>query len=156
MATRPSSPSGREPDLDQLAALVHSAALHLMRRIRREDEAFGLSAPRMSALSCVVFGGPRTLGELAAVEQVSPPTMTRLVAALERDGFVARKPDTADGRVVWIRPTPKGRRVMEAGRSRRTAFLARKIARLTATERSELARGAAIMMRMYEDARGGS
>jgi DNA-binding MarR family transcriptional regulator len=83
-----------------------------------------LSGPRLSALSVVVFGGPLTLGELAAAEQVKPPTMTRLVRALEAHGLVARKPDERDGRIVWLRATPKGRRLMAEGRARRVSALA--------------------------------
>jgi hypothetical protein len=83
-AARPTG--GAEPardDADRVADRVHSAAIHLLRRLRREDDRWGLSAPRLSALSVLVFGGRAlTLGELAAAEQVRPPTMTRLVSAL--------------------------------------------------------------------------
>src|SRR5262245_46410657 len=116
-----------EIDVDRLAFKLHSAMLHMMRRVRREDAAFGLGAPRMSALSVVHFGGPRTIGEIARMEQVSAPTMTRLVAGLEEDGFVCREASPTDGRSVLVHATPKGKRVMEQGRSRRVAFLARKL-----------------------------
>src|SRR5512132_4206945 len=76
-------------DAERTADLLHSAATHLLRRPRREDAATALSAPRFSALSVIVFGGPLTLGELAGAEQVRPPTMTRLVSALEEAGLVA-------------------------------------------------------------------
>ena len=72
---------------------LHAAAIHLSRRLRVEDEALGVSAPRLSALSVLVVGGPMRIGALAQAEQVEPPTMTRLVDAMERDGFVARAPD---------------------------------------------------------------
>ena len=92
---RPSrQPSGRSPDA--LADRLHSAAIRLLRRLRAEDAASGVSAPRLSALSVLVFAGPRTLGELAAAEQVRPPTMTRLVTALEAQGLLARTGDPAD------------------------------------------------------------
>jgi hypothetical protein len=68
-------------DAEAIADRLHSAAIHLLRRLRREDATSGLSAPRLSALSVIVFGGPLTLGELANAEQVRPPTMTRLVSA---------------------------------------------------------------------------
>jgi DNA-binding MarR family transcriptional regulator len=108
----------------ELADRLHSAAIHLLRRLRREDARTGLSGPRLSALSVVVFGGPLTLGELAAAEQVRPPTMTRLVRALEARGLVAREPDAHDGRVVRLRATAKGRTLMAAGRARRVRALA--------------------------------
>ena len=69
-----------------LADVLHSAAIHLLRKLRREDAASGLNAPRLSALSVVVFAGPVTLGELAGAEQVRPPTMTRIVDALAEQG----------------------------------------------------------------------
>src|ERR671914_1928025 len=102
-----------------LADRLHSAAIHLLRRLRRTDTKTGLSGPRLSALSVVVFGGPLTLGELAAAEQVKPPTMTRLVRALEARGLVSREPDERDGRVVRLRATAKGRTLMAEGRARR-------------------------------------
>jgi DNA-binding MarR family transcriptional regulator len=80
----------RAHDAKLLADQLHSAAIHLLRQLRKEDDASGLSAPRLSALSVVVFGGPITLGALARAEQVKPPTMTRLVDALEKDGYVKR------------------------------------------------------------------
>jgi DNA-binding MarR family transcriptional regulator len=78
----------------------------------------------LSALSVVVFAGPLTLGELAAAEQVRPPTMTRLVHALEVRGLVTRESDEHDGRVVRLRTTAKGRTLMAEGRARRVRALA--------------------------------
>src|SRR3954462_3251460 len=80
----------------RLADRLHSAAIHLLRRLRREDDASGLPAPQLSALSVIVFGGPITLGALAAAEQVRPPTITRVVATLEESGLVVRETDDAD------------------------------------------------------------
>jgi DNA-binding MarR family transcriptional regulator len=108
----------------ELADRLHSAAIHLLRRLRRVDTRTGLSGPRLSALSVVVFGGPLTLGELAAAEQVKPPTMTRLVRALEARGLVTREADENDGRVVRLRATVKGRTLMAEGRARRVSALA--------------------------------
>src|SRR5215467_14630401 len=81
---------------------LHSAAIHILRRVRRADESLGLGPSRLSALSVVVFGGPLSLGDLARAEQVSAPTMSRLVAALERAGLVRRRADGKDGRVVRV------------------------------------------------------
>src|SRR5665811_244600 len=75
---------------DGVADRVHSAAIHLLRALRKQDDKWGLSAPRLSALSVVVFSGRITLGGLARAEQVRPPTMTRLVRALELQKLVTR------------------------------------------------------------------
>ena len=127
----------------EVADRLHSAAIHLLRWLRREDEAAGLSPARLSALSVVVFGGPLPIGEVARAEQVRPPTMTRLVHALERDGLVAREPDPTDGRVTRVRATAAGERVLAAGRRRRIERLARGLAGLGAAELALLERAAA-------------
>src|SRR5215831_8752479 len=109
-------PPATTPDTNQVATRLHSVAIHLLRQLRREDDALGISPARLSALSVVGFGGPRTLGEIAAAEQVTPPTMSRIVAALEADGLVSRTADAADRRISRIAVTPKGQRVLERGR----------------------------------------
>jgi DNA-binding MarR family transcriptional regulator len=108
---------------EQIAARLHSVAIHLLRSVRRDDPAMGLSPARASALSVLVFGGPRAIGELAAAEQVSAPTMTRLVAGLESDGYVRRSANRADARVVHLQATAKGRKALEGGRQRRIAHV---------------------------------
>ena len=133
---------------DELAARVHSAALHLLRRLAQEDRATGVSAPRLSALSVLVFGGPRTIGSLAAVEGVTPPTMTRLVAAMVADGLVERLPDPADRRVVRVQASATGRSLLLAGRDRRVATLATMLKPLTPKERRRLDAAAATIERM--------
>jgi DNA-binding MarR family transcriptional regulator len=95
-----------------------------LRHVRREDPAAGVPPAQLSALSVLVFGGPRTLGELAAAEQVRPPTMTRVVQALEDRGLVRRERDAHDGRVQRLRATAKGRRVLQGARARRVGSLA--------------------------------
>ncbi len=87
------------------------------------DEESGLTAARLSALSVLVFGGPMTLGELARAEQVSAPTMSRLVNALEREGLALRERHSRDGRAVVIRATEEGRTILERGRERRVSEL---------------------------------
>jgi DNA-binding MarR family transcriptional regulator len=127
-----------DPESSGAATLVadrlHSAAIHLLRRVRKVDEESGLSAARLSALSVLVFGGPTTIGQLARVEQVSAPTMTRLVQALERDGLVVREAHEADGRAVRLRATDEGRSILEQGRERRVSELAALLDRLPADE----------------------
>ena len=129
----------------EVADRLHSAAVHLLRRLRRVDTKAGLSGPRLSALSVVVFAGPLTLGELAAAEQVKPPTMTRLVRALEGQELVAREPDEHDGRVVRLRATTKGRTLLAAGRARRVQALAEVVRGLEAGETATLERALGII-----------
>src|SRR5919197_1639163 len=136
-----------------LADRLHSAAIHLLRRLRRHDEAMGLSPARASALSVVVFGGPVTIGQLAQAEQVSAPTTTRLIVGMERDGLVRREPDADDGRIVWLHPTAKGSRVLQQGRRRRVAALARELGTLSNEERRTLSAAADILERLVPAAR---
>jgi DNA-binding MarR family transcriptional regulator len=138
------------PD-DELAARVHSAALHLLRRLAQEDRATGISAPRLSALSVLVFGGPRTIGALAAAEGVTPPTMTRLVAAMVADGLVERLEEPADRRVVRVQATARGRSTLLAGRDRRVATLAAMVRPLSPKERRRLDAAATIMEAMLAE-----
>ncbi|MBI4539151.1 MAG: MarR family transcriptional regulator [Gemmatimonadetes bacterium] len=126
---------GERVRLREVAARVHSLAIHLLRRVRRADPVMGLTPARASALSVVVFGGPVTLGELAAAEQVSAPTMTRIVAGLQVGGLVVRSRDRRDRRVVRVRATVKGRRVLERGRQRRVEQM---VALLEGLRREEL------------------
>ena len=135
------------PD-EELAARVQAAALHLLRRLAQDDRATGVSAPRLSALSVLVFGGPRTIGELAGIEGVTPPTMTRLVAAMVADGLIDRREDPADRRVVRVQASATGRSLLLAGRDRRVATLAAMVKPLTAKERRRLDAAAATIERM--------
>ncbi|MFL5501796.1 MAG: MarR family winged helix-turn-helix transcriptional regulator [Gemmatimonadaceae bacterium] len=124
-----------------MADALHSAAIHLLRTLRKEDDASGLSAPRLSALSVVVFGGPVTLGALARAEQVRPPTMTRIVTGLEKAGLVKRVADAHDRRLTRIESTPKGQRVLAAGRARRVRLLTDSVEALDDKGLAELGRG---------------
>lgn len=131
--------------LRALARELNSVAIHLTRRLRRSDEALGVSSPRLSALSVLVFGGPCTLGDLAAAERVTAPTMSRTVAALEADGLVSRRPDPADGRAVRLEATPRGRRLMHRGRALREEQLVRELAGRGERDLRALERAAAIL-----------
>lgn len=128
-----------------VADRIHSAAIRLLRGLRRQDDKWGLSAPRLSALSVVVFGGPVTLGDLARAEQVRPPTMTRLVQALEAERLVTRAPDADDKRVVWIKATPRGRRLLLRGREARVRALAARLESLDRDEVEMLDKAAALL-----------
>ena len=138
----------------ETADRLHSVAIHMLRRLRRVDAASGMSAPRLSALSVVVFAGPLTVGALAEAEQVRRPTMTRLVHALQRAGYVRRGRDDRDGRVVRIAATAKGVRVMRAGRARRVRMLAGLLAQLPATDRAAVRRAVLALEAVF--AHGGS
>jgi len=107
-----------------------------------------LPAPQLSALSVIVFGGPITLGALAEAEQVRPPTITRLVAALEEAGLVEREADANDKRVMRVRATARGAKLLQEGRRRRVASLAASLATLPRAERSALAAAVPILERV--------
>ena len=107
----------------RVADRLHSAAIHLLRRLRVRDLASGIGPAQLSALSVLVFGGPRSLGELAEAEQVRPPTMSRIVAGLERDGLV-RRHVTEDKRRVRLEATSGGTKILQEGRNRRVQSLA--------------------------------
>ena len=126
------------PVPETLAELLHSTAIRLLRTVRRVDESIGLTAPRLSALSVIVFTGSITLGKLAEAEQVRPPTMTRIVKALEQQELVVKEQDPGDGRVIRIAATAKGKRVLIQGRARRVQFLTEQIRRLDKVEQENL------------------
>lgn len=136
------------PRPEDLADQLHSAAIHLLRQLRREDDSIGISAPRLSALSVVVFAGPLTLGRLAAAEQVKPPTMTRIVTGLEKAGLVQRRDDAEDGRVTQIHATKKGQRVLAAGRARRVETLAAAVRSLDTKNQRHLESGIQIVEKL--------
>ena len=136
-----------------LADRLHSAAIHLLRRVRRVDAESGLSAARLSALSVVVFGGPLRISALAAAEQVRTPTITNIVAALERDGLVTRESDASDARAALLRATSKGARLMAEGRARRVSLLAGDLKQLSPDDRAVLSRAADILDRLASKAR---
>jgi len=147
---------------------LHSAAIHLLRRVRQQDPASGQGPARLSALSVLVFGGPkvdaskadaskidpskvvasktgelttgslRTLGQLAAAEQVKPPTMSRIVAGLKRSRLVEITRDPDDARRMHIRATAKGARLLQQARQRRIESLAARLDSLTASELAQL------------------
>ncbi|HEY2466313.1 MAG TPA: MarR family transcriptional regulator [Terracidiphilus sp.] len=129
----------------ELADQLHSAAIHLLRKLRREDAASGLNAPRLSALSVVVFAGPVTLGDLASAEQVRPPTMTRIIDALALQGLVVKKRNAQDARSTLIHATAAGKKLLLQGRERRVRALAEQILALGGDDRAALERAAEIL-----------
>ena len=117
----------------EVADRLHSAAIHLLRRARRTDPLTGVSPAQLSALS-VLMSGPKTLGDLAAAEQVRPPTMSRLVSEMERVGVARKVTDRADARVIRVHATPKGLRALSRGRAMRIEAIERLISELEPDE----------------------
>ncbi len=119
---------GRRVDGDAVAADLNSAAIHLLRGMRATDQQSGLSTARLSALSVLVFGGPCTMSQLARAEDVSAPTMTRIVDALCELGHASRHPHPDNSRMVVVTATPAGEALMRAAANRRFATIAAALA----------------------------
>jgi DNA-binding MarR family transcriptional regulator len=144
---------GTAPDdaATAVADRLHSAAIHLLRRVRKQDAATGEGPARLSALSVLVFGGPKTLGQLAAAEQVKPPTMSRIVAGLARSRLIEISADPNDARRMCIRATAKGTRLLQKGRQLRIAYLASHLETLTPEELAQLGQGVEILRKLLEN-----
>jgi DNA-binding MarR family transcriptional regulator len=127
-----------------VAERLHSAAIHLLRRLRVTDRASGIGPAQLSALSVLVFGGPKSLGELADAEQVRPPTMSRIVRSLERAGLVRRQP-TGDRRRVRLEATANGTKILQEGRRRRVESLAAALGSLSDRELQQLGKATALL-----------
>ena len=136
----------RAPDTAELAARLRLAVTRLARRLRQEAEA-GITPSMLSALSSAERQGPVTMRDLCAAEQVQPPTMTRIVAALVAAGLVVREADPMDGRVAWVKVTPEGRRLLERSRRRKEAFLARALRDLDPRDVATLEAAAEVLER---------
>jgi DNA-binding MarR family transcriptional regulator len=134
----------------EIADQLHSAAIHLLRRLRIRDRETGIGPAQLSALSVLVFGGPRSLGELAEAEQVRPPTMSRIVAGLHRSGLV-RRHATEDGRRVRLEATPKGVSLMWEARKRRVESLATAVAGLPENERRQLREAVTLLQQVMRN-----
>ena len=137
----------------EAADRIHSAAIHLLRRVREVDaKAMGISQARASALSVLVFGGARSLTELAAAEQVTSATMSKLVTAMEGEGLVRRYPDVNDARSIRIEATAKGRRILERGRTRRLDLLEQLLGGASDAEIAAVGTAASVVERAVESA----
>jgi DNA-binding MarR family transcriptional regulator len=141
-ANKPKSP---DPAALEAADRLHSAAIHLLRRLRIRDQESGIGPAQLSALSVLVFAGPRSLAALAEAEQVKPPTMSRIVAGLLRSKLVRARPNQQDRRAVVIQATEKGMRIMQEGRRRRVETLAAAIRGLPEREIARLQEAAQVM-----------
>jgi DNA-binding MarR family transcriptional regulator len=137
-----------EGELREIAMRLHGASIRLLRTLRREDDESGLSAPRLSALSVIVFAGPVSLTARAEAEQVRAPTMSRLVDGLVEAGLVTRETRPDDRRSVSIAATAKGIALLEAGRERRVRRLAQQLGSLADSEIRALGRGIELLERI--------
>ena len=138
----------RELSLEEVGRSLHSNAIHLLRDVRTEDSAMGIGPAQASALSVVVFGGPLSLNELAKAEQVRPPTMSRVVEALVREGLVRREANLDDRRSIIISSTDKGTKIIHEGRSRREKRLIKLLSHLDDEETKCLGRASRILARI--------
>lgn len=136
------------PEAMEAADRLHSAAIHLLRRLRVRDHEIGIGPAQLSALSVLVFGGPKSLSALADAEQVKAPTMSRIVASLLQAELVHRRTDKQDRRAVVIQATKKGIRMMQEGRRRRVAALAAAVRGLAEKEIVQLLQAAQVMERL--------
>jgi DNA-binding MarR family transcriptional regulator len=141
-----------DQDVQNLAADLRLAVMRLARRLRQRADT-GATPSMLSALSSIERLGPLTIGEVAAVERVAPPTMTAIVSRLEAAGLVAREADPEDRRVSRVNLSRAGRALMERSRSLKTAYLARKLRTMDERDRAALRRGVGIIERLLEDER---
>jgi DNA-binding MarR family transcriptional regulator len=127
---------------------LHSAAIHLLRRVRKQDAASAIGPAQLSALSVLVFAGPQTLGSLAAAEQIKPPTMSRIVAALNCGRLVEITRDPHDARRMRIRAAARGIRLLQQARQRRIGYLASHLDSLASNELTQLHAAAEILEKL--------
>ncbi|HWF80560.1 MAG TPA: MarR family transcriptional regulator [Streptosporangiaceae bacterium] len=135
-------------NLSHAASALNSGAIHLLRSLASVDRQAGLTRARLSALSVLVFGGSRTLGELAAAEGVAGPTMTRIVDGLIGEGMAERQPHPSDGRAVTIAATPAGESLMRVAQQRRIEAIVSALASLPAEHRRSLVSAAGLLDRV--------
>jgi DNA-binding MarR family transcriptional regulator len=146
-------PAATAPGPEALAARLRLANARLARRVRQEAMSGGddLTASRLAALATIEDHGPISLGDLADAEQVQPPSMTRIVARLEETGLARRVVDANDRRVVRVEITDAGRQTLARSRTRKAAFLAKRVARLSTDERATLAAALPILEQLIDD-----
>jgi DNA-binding MarR family transcriptional regulator len=136
-------------DTTELASRLRLGVTRLARRLRREAEP-GITQSQLSGLATIERHGPMTIGELSGAEQVQPPTMTRIVAALVDDGLVARETDPDDRRMAWLRVTPEGVKLLQRSRKRKEAFLATQMRSLEPRQLAVLHEATGILEQIVE------
>lgn len=142
---RKATPKKLPADLMELADNLHSAAIQLLRKIRSEDRASGIGPAQLSALSVLVFGGSMSLKKLAALEQVRPPTMVRIVRGLSEQRLATTRADSKDARKIEISATPLGRSLMQKARRKRVEALTRLLHGKSKAEQRKLAAAVEIL-----------
>jgi len=142
-------PSPALQDDTELAAHLRLTVIRLARQLRSQTVA-GLSPSLISALVTIERKGPVTLGQLAALERVKPPSVTRMVSALEQAGLVRREPDPVDRRVARLSLTADGKRTVLRSRTRKTAHLARRLRELDDAELASLRQALPVLERILE------
>lgn len=142
-------PTASPPGDPELAAHLRLSIMRLARRLRSQTVA-GLSPSLLSALVTIEHQGSLTLGELAAFERVKPPSVTRMVATLEAADLVDREVDPDDRRVTRLTITPKGRRTVQRSRTRKTAYLSRRLRDLGEDELAALRAALPVLERLLE------
>jgi DNA-binding MarR family transcriptional regulator len=147
----PASSTLIEVDRDLVESL-RLAVGRLARRLRQQNEG-EITASQFSALSSISHYGPVTLGKLASVERLRPPTVTRMVSFLEESGLVLRRPDAEDRRICRVELTDFGRDLLERSRSRKDAYLATRLATLAPQELDVLRDATAVLERLLEEER---
>ncbi|MCA1834478.1 MAG: MarR family winged helix-turn-helix transcriptional regulator [Actinomycetota bacterium] len=140
----------RERTDTELASRLRLAVMRLARRLRQQT-ADPVTPSQISALATVEAKGPITLGDLAGLEQVQPPTMTRIVAALEQEGLVVREIDAGDRRIARVSVTPAGHRLLERSRGRKTAYLSHRLKSMSEEERELVERSLPLIERLIGD-----
>jgi DNA-binding MarR family transcriptional regulator len=137
-----------EQQTQALAGRLHCCATQLVRRARTRDSAAGLSAARLSALSATIAAGSVSLAELAAAEKVQPPTMSRLVDGMVRDGLLSRETNSTDRRSIRIRATAKGVELLSITGQVQMGQLASRLDGFADSEKRALLRGVELMERL--------
>jgi DNA-binding MarR family transcriptional regulator len=149
--TIPPVPRGLADDrAARTANRLHSLAIHLLRQVAQVDREMGLTPERASLLSVLAFGGPKTIGQLATLERVTPPAITRIVTGLEDAGLAERVRGEEDRRVVTVRVTPSGRRLIERGRARRVEVLAERLRASSVADLRTLEAATRVLERLVE------
>jgi DNA-binding MarR family transcriptional regulator len=139
------------PETLAAADRLHSAAIHLLRRVRQQDVATGVGPAQLSSLSVLVFAGPKTFGELASAEQVKPPTMSRIVAGLKRSRLIKITRDPHDSRRMHIRPSAKGTHLLQQARRRRIESLASQLRILSPDELARLGEAVDVLKSLLDN-----
>jgi DNA-binding MarR family transcriptional regulator len=152
MTANPISRSASDPPTGELADRLRLGVTRLARRLRQQSDV-DASPTQIAALSTIERAGPLTLGELAAHERVRPPTVTAAVGRLEERGLVVRHADPDDRRVARVEITPEGRKLLARNRSRKTAFLAKRLDALDRSDREVLAAAVDVLDRVLADER---